>query len=147
MDVRTPCFQKKGALPVSCLCYRGPLMLLNNTKLILNDQRNHLVYLIQNKFGIIQNLQKSPVSQTRSWRSTFFGSMIFWLDSNHQNYIHFHLQESYLANSWNLILGKWKQLSFFSLSIFLRNERCIISLQEKFKILLLQDIMYNYRYP
>ena len=70
--------------------------------------------------SIIQNLRKFPVSQTRNWWSIYFGSKVFWLDSNYQNYIHFHIQESYLANSWNLILepGKWKQLSFFSVSQF-----------------------------
>ena len=40
---------------------RGPLKILNGIKLILDDQ-----------FGIMQVLQRSPIAQTSNWSGTFF---------------------------------------------------------------------------
>ena len=55
---------------------RGLLKILNDIKLILDDQGNHLdsstVGLIYNQFGIILALQRSPISQTSNWSGTFF---------------------------------------------------------------------------
>ena len=50
---------------------QGSLKALNDSKMILNDQRGYS--LIQNQCGIIQNLQRSPVHQTNNWQRTSFG--------------------------------------------------------------------------
>ena len=50
---------------------------LNHTKLILNDQGSHSGY----KFGIIQNLQRSHIPQTKTCQSTVFVSTVFWRGS------------------------------------------------------------------
>ena len=44
------------------------LKILNVVKLILDDQGNHL----DNQFGIIQVLQRSPIPKTSNWSGTFF---------------------------------------------------------------------------
>ena len=61
-------FQKK--LYPFFVCNRGPLKVLNDVVLILNDQRAH--------FKIIQNIQRSPNIQTKNWQST----LVFWKDSS-----------------------------------------------------------------
>ena len=54
-------FSKKKLYPFF-VCNRGPLKVLNDVVLILNDQRAH--------FKIIQNIQRSPNIQTKNWYST-----------------------------------------------------------------------------
>ena len=49
----------------------GPLKILNGIKMILDDQGNQLDSY-WNQFGIIQDLQRSPIPQTSNWSGTFF---------------------------------------------------------------------------
>ena len=53
-------------LAVTGLWNRGPLKILNDIKLILDDQGNHL-----DSYTIIRVLQRSPIPQTSNWSGTF----------------------------------------------------------------------------
>ena len=63
--------QKKSSWPVTSLWNMGPLKILNGIKWILDDQGNQLDSY-WNQFGIIQDLQRSPIPQTSNWSGTFF---------------------------------------------------------------------------
>ena len=59
--------EKESSLPVICLLHRRPLKVLNDSKLILNDQEGSKK-LICNLFGIIK---KSPMPQTINWEINY----------------------------------------------------------------------------
>ena len=61
---------KKSPEQKTGLGNRGRLTVLNDTKLVLNGMSDPLI--IQDQFGIIQNLQASPIPQTRFLLWTFF---------------------------------------------------------------------------
>ena len=63
---------KKGSTSFLFVRDCGHLKILNDTKLLLNDQGDHYLMIIQNRFGIIQTLKMVSYStKIRNWQKTF----------------------------------------------------------------------------
>ena len=63
---------KKSTWPFTGLGNRGHLKVINNTKLIEDDQGDHFDSF-KDQFGNIQNLQRSSIGQISNWSGTFLG--------------------------------------------------------------------------